>query len=152
MSEKRLGPGVGIVSVLMIFVTLCLALFAVLTYATAAADWRMTKRTVLSMTQYYDAEGQAVLLADGAKEAALAKELAAYCEENALSLSEEETAFSVGGRTAVGENRELCWSVRIEKETGALTVTEWRTETAEGWRGDETHPLFENNASGGENR
>ena len=49
----------GLPSMLMIFVILCLTVFAVLSYVTANADYRLTGKTLDSVSAYYEADAKA---------------------------------------------------------------------------------------------
>lgn len=58
MSKKKIvNPvvGVGISSVLLIFLIVCLAVFSVLTLTSATSDYKMSKKIADHTTQYYKA-------------------------------------------------------------------------------------------------
>lgn len=64
MGERRAqsfnsGIGVGISSILMIFVALCLTIFATLSYLSARADGKLTERFVAATESYYAADAAA---------------------------------------------------------------------------------------------
>ncbi len=60
MKEKqRYHVGIGVPSILMIFVVLCLTTFGVLSYSSAAADHRLTEKNIEYMKAYYEADAQA---------------------------------------------------------------------------------------------
>ncbi len=58
MKNRRIvtGIGVGAVSMLMIFVLVCLIVFAALSILSANADYSLTKRTAKSLSDYYNAD------------------------------------------------------------------------------------------------
>lgn len=53
------GIGTGMLSVLMVLIVLLLTAFSVLSYSTAAAEARLTEKTVLSAQDYYAADAAA---------------------------------------------------------------------------------------------
>jgi len=60
MNEKSSSPlGVGIITIFMILVILCLATFAALTFSSARADLRLSQINAESVTAYYKADSQA---------------------------------------------------------------------------------------------
>jgi hypothetical protein len=52
------GGGIGFISLLMIFLTLCLVTFTALALSTAAADQNLTRRSADSVQNFYEAENQ----------------------------------------------------------------------------------------------
>lgn len=55
----QMSVGVGGPSIIMIFVVLCLSTLGALTFVTANADWKLTKKTAESVVSYYAADGKA---------------------------------------------------------------------------------------------
>ena len=60
---KRGGGVSGAVSLVMIFCVLCLAVFAVLTLATADREAKLAEMTARSAADYYEADRRAVEIA-----------------------------------------------------------------------------------------
>ena len=60
---KRGGGVSGAVSLVMIFCVLCLAVFAVLTLATADREAKLAEMTARSAADYYEADHRAVEIA-----------------------------------------------------------------------------------------
>lgn len=60
MKEKqRFHIGIGVPSILMIFVVLCLTTFGVLSFSSASADYRLTEKNIAYMKAYYNADANA---------------------------------------------------------------------------------------------
>ena len=61
MEQQKNGVkiSIGASSILMIFVTLCLTTFAVLSYVTANADYKLTEKANTNLRLYYDADSKA---------------------------------------------------------------------------------------------
>lgn len=58
-TKRKIKMSVGVSSMLMIFVVLCLTTFAVLSYVTANADAQLTDKAVQAAQRYYEADNQA---------------------------------------------------------------------------------------------
>jgi len=60
MDKKlKMSVGIGGPSIIMIFVVLSLTTLSALSLMTANSDWKLTKRTAQSVTDYYSADNQA---------------------------------------------------------------------------------------------
>jgi len=57
--KHHTGINVGGSSILVIFVLLCLTTFATLSMVSASADYKLTQKTVLAATSYYNADAAA---------------------------------------------------------------------------------------------
>lgn len=52
--------GAGITSIFMLFIVLCLTVFAILSYGTAKADYNLSKQSAGNLEAYYQARNRAV--------------------------------------------------------------------------------------------
>lgn len=57
--KRQWGIGVGSASVLIIFVLLCLTVFATLSLVSAQADLRLAERAAETTAAWYEADGRA---------------------------------------------------------------------------------------------
>lgn len=57
--KRSMGVQVGAISIIMIFVLLCLTVFAVLTLQTAQADARLSQKAAEHNTRFYQTDAQA---------------------------------------------------------------------------------------------
>ena len=79
--KNELHLSVGTSSILMIFVVLCLTTFGVLSYVTANADYKLSKKNADAVTAYYKADTKAnELLKTIDSQLLLANESAAYLQ------------------------------------------------------------------------
>ncbi|MCF0144062.1 MAG: hypothetical protein HUJ79_02975, partial [Firmicutes bacterium] len=64
MESKKKFPitNIGTVTLLMIFIVICMVVFTVLTLSKSAADYNFTKKLATQTTAYYDACSQAEAL------------------------------------------------------------------------------------------
>ena len=141
MNEKKgfrgSGMGVGYVSVMVIFVTVCLTLFAVLSLHAAGSDDAFNERSGEYLRQYYaaDSEAQDILakLHSAAKTAA-----GEVFFEEAFEMSAEELGVSVtptkGGCKAkynvkINDRQELLCEA-VFYEDGSFEKTRWQSASA----------------------
>ena len=61
MDKNRSPIGVGVVTLCMVLMVLCLAVFSALTLASAQADLRLSQRNARTVSAYYQADRQAAL-------------------------------------------------------------------------------------------
>lgn len=60
MSRRSAPPsGIGLVSLFTVLMVLCVAVFSVLSLASARADWRITQRNEEAVSAYYQADAAA---------------------------------------------------------------------------------------------
>lgn len=122
---KRGGQVSGVVSLVMIFCSLCLCVFAVLTFASADRERVMCEMTARSAGEYYAADYEAV------KEAAAVK---------AKGLSAGE---SVVIEKPVGADQTLVAEIR-GTDTGARVVR-WQTVFTGDWETEDTIQVWDGN-------
>lgn len=95
--KKRIPSilNIGVSSILMIFILLCLVSFSALSLMTAHSDYQLSKKTAERTTTYYKAQNQAVATLKDIDDI-LAKEYGALLEPDATSFYEKtSTALSV---------------------------------------------------------
>lgn len=116
--------GLGITSVLTVFVALCVTIFAALSFFSARVDRNLTEKTAESVTEYYAADSKAMQTV-----AALSSAL-----QNGTALPQEFTRSDTAGETLytadfpIRENRTL--HIELAQENGALVRRAWQTVTA----------------------
>lgn len=107
---------IGSSSLLVVFLVLCLVIFAVLTLTSAQSDYRFSQRLADRRTAYYAACNQAE------------EQIAALSADGTLSHLTEAYAFQV----PIDERQAL--SVVLEPDgDGGFTVTSWQTVTTADW-------------------
>ncbi len=58
--KKKFHIGTGVTSLIMIFVVLCLTTFAVLSFAQARSDYKLTRESADNISSYYQARNKVV--------------------------------------------------------------------------------------------
>ena len=126
---------IGTSSIVMIFVVLCLTVFAVLSFISADADFRLTERTADSTGYYYkaDAEMQAAI----AKVDALLKKGVPNSAFTSESLGVQLSRLSAGTlqlTVPVDQNRQLQAVLTVPGENGTrFSVTRYQVVVTRPW-------------------
>lgn len=138
------GMGVGYVSVMVIFVTVCLTLFAVLSLSAAGSDDAFNKRSGEYLQQYYaaDARAQEILArmdetAHNAEEGLLVDALEAFAEEIGGEVSPMKGGCKVKYSVQINNRQELMCEVFFA-QNGGFEKTRWQSVVISG--DDESHP------------
>lgn len=138
MNEKKgfrgSGMGVGYVSVMVIFVTVCLTLFAVLSLHAAGSDDAFNERSGEYLKQYYaaDAQAQEIMaeLHSAAKTAAEGMFFEDTFEMSAGELGATVTPVRLGCKARytvrINDRQELLCEV-IFYQNGKLEKTRWQS-------------------------
>lgn len=123
---KRGGSVSGAVSLVMIFCVLCLAIFAVLTYATAQREQKLSNVNAQIAREYYEADTRAVQIVSDLKAG----------KEPTVDFSKEPTIFGTvySFSIPVGDEQELFVQVEINGENHS--VLRWQTVYAGEWEPD----------------
>lgn len=130
---KKSGGVSGAVSLVMIFCVLCLAVFSVLTLATADRESRLSEMTARSAAEYYQADHDATVIA------------AALCSGGQLPAGVD---VAWDGDTAsfclpVGDSLGL--DVAISVHGGACEILRWQTVYTGDWAPDDFLQLWDGN-------
>lgn len=141
---KRGGGVSGAVSLVMIFCVLCLAVFAVLTLATADRERNLAELTARSAAEYYAADCQAVqivaALRDG--DAVPADVEIRHILSEYSDGAVEEAEFTV----PINDDLALDIAVRLRDQSGeTCEVLRWQTVYTGPWEIDESMDIWDGN-------
>ena len=125
MSEKKTSYppiNIGTSFMLMVFIILCMVIFAVLSFSNALKDYEYSEQSAARTAAYYDAcnEAERILAqleADGSTDAAV--------------------SYSV----PVDED-EILNVTLTRRPDGSYAVNSWKVESTSGWTADETLPVL----------
>ena len=141
---KRGGGVSGAVSLVMIFCVLCLAVFSVLTLATADRERNLAELTARSAAEYYAADGQAVRIVAALREG----DTVPAGVEVAHTVSEypggpvEEAEFIV----PINDDLSLDVAVRLRDQGGeTCEILRWQTVYTGTWEIDESMDIWDGN-------
>lgn len=114
--NKNHGINIGGSSILMIFVLLCLVTFSVLSYVSANADYKLTKKAAQSVTRYYEADAQAetrlALIDETLKK--IADQTPKDTEPAAYYQKVSDALFEMDGVSAVVQDDQLTIQYQVE--------------------------------------
>lgn len=137
----HINAGTGGASLIMVFAVLCLTVFAALSLATAAAEYRTAERFADSTAAYYKADSEAVtvrngiqnMLAEGAAPETVAAAYGAACSPGS------EAAQTLISYTVPLDDGISCLAVtlRYDKARRMLTTAVWQKQDIKEWQPDE---------------
>lgn len=167
--NKGFGINVGSSSILMIFVLLCLVTFSTLSLVSANADYKLTAKTVESVSGYYEADAKAELLLASidekligiAKDASSGRRFGPEILSETLSglngvtVTQQDEELLIGFQVNIDDRRALQVSLRpvfpLRETEKRYTIAAWQViQTAEWesndnltvWDGEDSLPLF----------
>ena len=153
--KRQWGIGVGSASVLIIFVLLCLTVFATLSLVSAQADLRLAERAAETTAAWYEADGRAaefLCALDQAFETSSPAELpdarVAEILEGAAVLDDSlgyDGARLLRYQVAVDENRaiEAAVSYTVSESGLSRRIESWRTVQTGGFAVEEPMTLWQ---------
>ena len=132
MKDKHQLPiGIGISSILLIFVILCLLTFAVLSLVSANADYKLVKKNSAHTHEVYEAENSANELMDKIdsilKSTYPSKDQIAY----EVKVNEHQTLQVV-----------LLLNSEIKKGDSFYQIETWKLINTQTWEADDTLPVY----------
>lgn len=147
--NKRMNPGVGAASILMIFVILCVTVFGILSFSSARSDWKLTQKNAESIQKYYaaDAKAQELLRELDTRMIQLTLEhpsidattLAKELSKNPLrfiALEETDTPERLAATIPMGELQEIQLEVELSSSPPHYRVVRYQLTPSAEWSGD----------------
>lgn len=149
-SRRLPFPGVGLSSLFMMFVILCLTAFGILSFSAAKSDWDLTQKHVQSVQAYYAADSKAQQVLSGidarlyrllqenpaVNETELARHLnGTVIDDVSLSLTEDSSGSKIAFSVPAGSVQEI--QVEIQPITGPehYRVLSYRLAASNEWNG-----------------
>lgn len=136
---KQNAVGLGGASLILIFSVLCLAIFAILAFASANREWALTEKLKSSATAYYEADGRAVEI-EAKLRAALARgEVPETIDGVPVTAAGETFSYTcpIDRRRALSVT--LAWNGKALRVIGwhETNVADWTPqEGVDVWKGD----------------
>jgi len=148
MKEKIRGAGVGTISLVMIFATLCLTVFAMLTLSTSNTEKILADRTSHFVKSYYEADSQATkiraALLDSYNRGVFPESVDGVYVAYEESAGETFVSYSC----KISDVQELL--VRLRLDTNGDTVLEWRAGYSQDWIFDDSVNVWDGTFPGEE--
>ncbi len=139
---KRGGGVSGAVSLVMIFCVLCLAVFAVLTIATADREAKLSEMTAQNAADYYEADRQAVEIVAALRDG---RTLPVDVEiEHVLSTYPDGPVETAAFSLPFGDSQALRVEVMLGDQDGkTCQILRWQTEYTGEWEIDSSMPVWD---------
>lgn len=135
--RERKFPGTGLITILMVFMLLCLITFAVLTLSSARADLRYSEQTAERARNYYAAELRA---SQRLKE--IDEELQETYNEKEVNAREQICFTETIDETSMLEVKlQLCEGKEDDRKR--YRIESWQTVSTAEWNPDETLPVMQ---------
>ena len=138
---RRGGTVTGAVSLVMIFVVLCMTVFAVLTLSTAVGESRLAQATAAHVQDYYEADARATAIAAQVAAALTAPEIDGIPVEYVPSEQGTHAVFSV----PAGENQAL--DVELLLQTPSYAILKWELVYSGDWQADQSIAVWDGGAA-----
>lgn len=135
---------------LVIFIILCMVIFAVLSLSNAVKDYNYSEKNAARTTAYYEANNQAEeMLAkiDGilGEQRSVDETIAKLETIDGLTLSLDETSTTLLIEYNIPINDSETLTVNIEADSGSLgsfKITSWQQHSTTEWTGDQSLPIL----------
>ncbi len=149
-------PGLGLSSLMLVFLVLCFVSFAMLSLASARSEYEAARRMAEHKTQVFAAAGQAEALmarmegvlqeqapAPGpwSENEALARALQEQSPDVPLFWEEQEETLCLSFAIPAGEKQQLFLRLALEPE--GLRPLVWRLQPGAAWEGDDHIPVIQ---------
>lgn len=128
--KKREIPvmNVGISLIILIFMNICLAAFAVLSLENAISDYSLSKKTAAHTTQYYDAVNR------------VQEQLAKKNEE---LLGKKHPAQTIEITESVSKSQQLVVVLALDKSGGQYDIKTWQLCSSDDWQADDSLDVYQ---------
>lgn len=156
MKDKHQLPiGIGISSILLIFVILCLLTFAVLSLVSANADYKLVKKNIAHTHEVYEAENSANELMDkidsilkSTYQSSDSSNYLKQVQQNLTSLdgisfpSKDQIAYEVKVNEHQTLQVVLLLNSEIKKGDSFYQIETWKLINTQTWEADDTLPVY----------
>lgn len=154
-NKHQLPLGIGISSILLIFVILCLLTFAVLSLVSANADYKLVKKNSVHTHEVYEAENLAneqIALIDSILETTYqssnSSDYLEQVQQNLTSLdgisfpSKDQIAFEMKVNEHQNLQVVLLLNSEIKKGDSFYQIKTWKLTNTQSWEADDNLPVY----------
>lgn len=120
MKNNEVNSGFGISTLVMIFMVLCLSIFATLTYLQANYNYNQSLKILESKKEYYDADYKASLVYEELKQAIENDEINNLLNKENIEYVDDVYCYNIN----VNDTKTLV--VELKYEDGDLKVKRWQ--------------------------
>jgi len=146
MSRKKDGGAhVGAASLVLIFIVLCLTVFAVLTFVSAKAEKKLADKAAAAVSAYYVADGRGEdmlsscrqYLTQGHDAASLSK----WAQTAGYTVKEQNGRYYISHAETIDDRQEL--QIVLAASNNRLEVLRWQVTDKVIWQPDESLPVWQ---------
>ena len=155
-SKKNNFPitNIGSVTLMMIFIVLCMVSFAALSLSTAASDYRAAEKSAKHVKEYYKASNKAeetlVSIADTLEaayqtsdsEGTYLEKVRAVYTEGATTLADSDNGLVISYSVDLNKKQALAVSVLVQYGDPLYKITSWQVVSTTEWKGDNSVKLI----------
>lgn len=116
--EKPLGLNIGSASIIMVFTVLCLTVFSVLAFVSAASEYKTAQRFAESTRSYYEADANAMQIRNSI----------------AGELTDSAAPTDVSYCVQISDDRRI--SVELAYDGSVWHTVKWQEENVSDWKPD----------------
>lgn len=139
---KQNPVGLGVASLILIFSVLCLAIFAILTLASANREQSLTEKLKTSTAAYYEADSRAVEIEAKLRAAIVQGEVPESIDGIPITVTGETVSYNC----PIDQRRAL--SITLTRDGGALRVIAWREMNVADWTPQEGVDVWKGEPNG----
>jgi cell division protein FtsL len=150
MKHKKRVPvtQIGTVSLLMIFIVLCMVIFAVLALSETARDYAFSQKLAEHTTQYYEASGQAEQLLAQIDTRLKNDGILADFSDLTITMEYQEETLLLQYQVDLNDSQALSVVLRIpasdtSRNGSRFDVISWREIQTTQWQGENTLKLIQ---------
>ena len=143
MSKHKIN--IGLTSLILIFIILCLATFSLLSLNSARGDQSLAARSARAVTEYYRADADAILQKEMTKKAMDQEEIQALAKKMALELgcdADEETGF-VSTDISMDRGQALHIDLALTGDENRYEVRSWYVYDSGNYEIDDFMPVWD---------
>ena len=142
--KKREIPvmNVGISLIILIFMDICLAAFAVLSLENAVSDYSLSKKTAVHTTQYYKAVNK--VQEQLAKKNKELREEAAAEENSSQTVERKSIQEEIKLTESVSDSQQLVVTLRLDEtqKYPEYYIEKWQLCSSEDWQADDSIDVY----------
>ncbi len=143
--ERGTAPGLGVASITLVFVILCLTIFAALTLQTANAEYNLALRSLEAVYAYYAIDSIGVKFVSELREAAKSGAESLVYAAEAKGAAAELSGVTVLITRDIGIEGSQSLRISLEFTGERVRVTEWKVVYTGNWVADNNQKLWTGN-------
>lgn len=144
MNRKKSFPiiNMGTSLLLVVFIVICLIVFATLSLSSSMRDQKYSDSAVLKNENYYKAYSKAQRQLKEIDQAIINHEDLTSLEDIEISSNDNHTYLSF--KETIDKNQDLSVEIQLTNDQNRYKIIKWQEITSKEWKNDQTLPLLGN--------